>query len=301
MKISGFSFARNAELLGYPVAESILSILPICDEFVIAVGKGDKNDKTRDIVAALNSSKIKIIDTEWTDRDRLKELVYSQQTNIALRACTGDWCFYIQADEVIHEKYLDSIATRCDTFLKAKDIDGLLFGYTHFWGDYDHIQKGHAWYPYEIRVVRNSPDIVSVGDAQSFRKNGKKLVVARANACMFHYGYVRNPALMRKRNAEVETTYRGTEEAAKLFTRAPYIFDFGPLNKRALFRGMHPEVMRGRIAAMDWKHLLTYNGPDKTDFHHDKLKYRFLTFLEQNFCGGRHIGGFKNYVLAKNV
>ncbi len=47
MKISGFSFARNADVLGYPVAESIRSILPACDEFVIAVGKGDPGDRTR--------------------------------------------------------------------------------------------------------------------------------------------------------------------------------------------------------------------------------------------------------------
>jgi hypothetical protein len=39
MKISGFSFVRNGIKLYYPVIESIQSILPICDEFIIAVGK----------------------------------------------------------------------------------------------------------------------------------------------------------------------------------------------------------------------------------------------------------------------
>ena len=102
MTISGFSFARNAYKLGYPIVESILSVLPICDEFVIAIGKGDEDDNTRDMVIAIGSPKIKIIDTEWTDREHLKNLIYSQQTNIALRECSGDWCFYIQADEVLH-------------------------------------------------------------------------------------------------------------------------------------------------------------------------------------------------------
>ena len=85
------------------------------------------------------------------------------------------------------------------------------------------------------------PTLFPSATPNRFERTGKKLVVARANACMFHYGYVRNPALMRRRNAEVETTYRGTEEAAKLFTQAPDMFDFGPLNKRALFRGTRPE------------------------------------------------------------
>jgi glycosyltransferase involved in cell wall biosynthesis len=301
MKISGFSFARNADVLGYPIAQSIRSVLPICDEFIIAIGKGDAGDRTHEIVSEIGSPKIRTIDTEWTDRDRLKELVYSQQTNIALRACTGDWCFYIQADEVIHEKYLDSIAARCNTFLKAKEIDGLLFGYTHFWGDYDHIQKGHAWYPYEIRVVRNSPDIVSVGDAQSFRKNGKKLVVAHANACMFHYGYVRNPALMQTRNIEIVTTYLGAQKAKMYYKKDQTVFDFGPLNKCAIFKETHPAVLTKRIEEINWKHLLRYDGPVITRHHHDKLKYRFLTWIEKNMLGGRQIGGYKNYILQKNI
>jgi hypothetical protein len=301
MKISGFSFARNADKLGYPIAESIRSVLPICDEFVIAVGKGDDTDRTRDLIIEIHSPKIRIIDTEWSGRDKLKNAIYSQQTNIALRECTGDWCFYIQADEVLHENYLDSIARRCENLLALEKVEGLLFGYRHFWGDYDHYQSGHAWYPYEIRILRNHIGIESIGDAQSFLKNGRKLFAARAHADLYHYGYVRHPGLMQKRNIEIETTYRGARETKKLFEKAPHVFDFGPLDKRSVFSGTHPLVMNKRIQTMDWKHLLQYGGKDKTRFHHDKLKYRFLTFLEQNLFGGRQIGGFKNYVLLKNV
>jgi hypothetical protein len=301
MKISGFSFARNADRLGYPIMESIRSILPVCDEFVIAVGKGDDGDRTRDMVFEINSPKIRIIDTEWTDRAGLKDALYSQQTNIALKECTGDWCFYIQADEVLHEKYLDTIARRCEQLLSEKKVEGLLFGYRHFWGDYDHLQVGHAWYPYEIRIIRNRIGAESFGDAQSFLNKGRRLSVARANAEMYHYGYVRNPRLMQKRNVEIETTYRGTGEAQKLFKKTPDVFDFGPLDKRPLFGGAHPSVMDARIRAMDWKDHLQYGGRDKTRYHHDKFKYRFLSFLENRFLGGRQLGGFKNYILLKNV
>jgi hypothetical protein len=301
MKISGFSFARNADRLGYPIVESIRSVLPVCDEFVIAIGAGDEGDRTRDQVIEIGSPKIRIIDTEWTDRDRLKHAIYSQQTNVALGECTGDWCFYIQADEVLHEKYLDAVAKRCDELYALEKVEGLLFGFRHFWGDYNHYQLGHAWYPYEIRVVRNRIGAASIGDAQSFLNNGRKLNVAFANAEMFHYGYVRNPDLMQKRNVETETTYRGAAETQKLFKKAADVFDYGPLDKLPVFKGTHPSVMDARVRAMDWKDLLQYGGTDKTRYHHDKFKYRFLTFLEQNLFGGRQIGGFKNYVLLKNV
>jgi len=301
MTISGFSFARNAYKLGYPIVESILSVLPICDEFVIAIGKGDEDDNTRDMIIGIGSPKIKIIDTEWTDRERLKNLIYSQQTNIALRECSGDWCFYIQADEVLHEKYLDTIKLRCDKLRSVKSIEGLLFSYRHFWGDYDHYQAGHAWYPNEIRIVRNGIGVESIGDAQSFRKNGAKLRVALANAEMFHYGYVRDPRLMQTRNIEIETTYRGEEETIKLFEKQANLFDYGPLDKRFVFHGTHPKVLHDRIEAMDWKQLLQYSGKDKTNFHHDKMKYRILSFFENKFLGGRQIGGYKNFKLVKNV
>ena len=299
MKLSGFSFARNADRLGYPVAESILSILPVCDEFVIAIGASDDGDRTRDIVAAIGSPKIRIVDTVWSDRDALKGAIYSQQTNIALAGCTGDWCFYIQADEVLHERYLDIVRTRCEQLLGERRVEGLLFGYKHFWGDYGHFQDSHGWYPYEIRIVRNDIGVQSFGDAQSFRRNEKKLNVALANAEMFHYGYVRHPRLMQRRNAEIESTYHGAAAAEKLFENKPEHFDFGPMEKLAVYRGTQPRVLEKRIQAMDWQPLLYNKG--KSAGPRQSLKHRVLTWIEKTFFGGRQIGGYKNYVLLKNI
>ncbi len=109
MKISGFSFVRNGDKLYYPVAEAIQSILPICDEFVIAVGKGDEDDRTRELIEAIDDPKIRIIDTEWNEQYYKKGIINSIQTDIAMQECSGDWLFYVQADEVVHEKYLPVI------------------------------------------------------------------------------------------------------------------------------------------------------------------------------------------------
>jgi hypothetical protein len=299
LRISGFSFARNTAALGYPFTEAIRSVLPVCDEFVIAVGRGDEGDGTREQIAAIADPKIRIIDTVWDDVGRLRGRIYSQQTNIALAQCSGDWCFYIQLDEVVHEKYLPAIRSRCEGLLDDREVEGLLFSYKHFCGDYDHYLVDHHWYPREIRIIRNGIGIESIVDAQSFRRNGKKLKVVLAGAEIFHYGCVRHPALMQRRNINTTQIYHGEKEASGLFRDKPSMADFGPLGRLPLFRGTYPQVMRERIAKMDWKDLLNYGRSSDVPGHKGPLKYRILTFLEQKLFGGRQIGGYKNYVLLK--
>ena len=95
MKVSGFTFLRNADKLGYPFAQSIRSILPIVDEYIIALGPSD--DDTERKILEIGDSKIRIIHTQWNERIRndlkVKGFVYGQQKSIALFNCTGDWAF----------------------------------------------------------------------------------------------------------------------------------------------------------------------------------------------------------------
>ena len=63
MKISGFTFIRNGTILGYPFIESINSILPICDEFIIAVGPSEDDTLVR--LKNIKSKKIKIRTIEY--------------------------------------------------------------------------------------------------------------------------------------------------------------------------------------------------------------------------------------------
>ena len=299
MKISGFSFTKNADTLYYPVAESLRSILPICDEYVIAIGKGAPGDRTREIISSINDPKIRIIDTEWENKPGIDAHVFGKQTDIALDACTGDWCFYLQSDEVVHERFLPVIRSRCSDLLHDKEVEGFLFSYKHFWGDYGHYHINHKWYPREIRIIRNKIGVRSWLDAQSFRLNGRKLRVAELDAEIFHYGWVRPPALMQKKRREMELAYHDKESVDSMFAEKPPLFDYGPMNRLARFNGTHPEAMREWIAKMDWKNQLDYAGTSKARFKHDRLKYRILTFLEQRVLGGRQIGGFRNYTLIR--
>jgi glycosyltransferase involved in cell wall biosynthesis len=301
MRISGFSFARNAGKLGYPIAESLKSILPICDEFVIVIGKGDSDDNTKDIVKNINSSKINIIESEWMNIEKLRSHIYSQQTNIALSNCSGDWCFYIQCDEVVHEKYLPLIREQCKKYLNIKRVEGFLFNYKHFWGDYDHYIINHKWYPREVRIVRNNIGVQSIGDAQSFKKGSKKLRVIQLDAEIFHYGWVRNPTLMQVRNYSVAITYKGKHTAKEMYNKKDAVFDYGSLENYCHYTDSYPQVMQAHISKMDWKDKLQYKGKSKVKFNHDRLRYKVLTFFEQKiFRGsGKEPWGYKNYKVVK--
>lgn len=311
MKISGFSFVRNGIKLYYPVVESIKSILPLVDEFIITVGKGDEDDTTKEEIVKINDSKIKIIDTVWEEKYFKGGIINAIQTNIAKNACSGDWFFYLQADEVVHEKYLPVIKHRCAELLNDKNVEGLLFGYKHFWGDYNHYHDSHGWYPNEIRLIRNLPEIHSWQSAQSFRKfdyydnprqpeGHHKLKIARVDAEIFHYGWVRPPHLMQNKKRALDSFHWGLSRAADYYQKAPEEFDYGPLNLLAKFEDSHPSVMTDKINQLNWSDKLQLDGkPNKfrKPHKHEMFNYRLVTWLEKNFCNGRSIGGFKNYIL----
>ena len=318
MRISGFTFVKNATKLYIPVRESISSILPLVDEFWIALGKGDPDDTTRAEIDSLKSDKIRIIETEWDVPSFPKNTVFAQQTDIAKEKCTGDWLFYLQCDEVVHENYLETIRRDCQKYLHDEEVEGILFHYKHFWGDYEHYHVSHNWYPKEIRIIRNRPNIHSWKDAQSFRKfssfdytfenyfgkeGSQKLKVALTDACIYHYGWVRPPEMMTTKSKSNSSSYHGEERSQKLLEKMPQYYDYGPLNRLPTFKKEdHPAVMKDWIRKFDWSHQLQYEGPvnkNRPLLKHEKLKYKILTFLEQKVLGGRQIGGFKNYKIIR--
>ena len=312
MKISGFSFIRNATKLYYPVKPSIRSALDLVDEFVVAVGAGDPDDRTKEEIESIRSDKIKIIDTVWDLDEFPGGTEYAHQTDMAREQCSGDWLLYLQSDEVIHEDALDEIRQACEKYLDDIRVEGFLFRYYHFWGDYDHYHQSHAWYPAEIRMIRNDPDIHSWNDAQSFRKipgfDGKdykrkegtlKLKVVELKARIYHYGWVRPPDYMQSKRKEFARAYRGDKSAESEHKNATKYFDYGPLARLKKFDGSHPAVMKEWIGKFNWQDKLQYKGSisrRRKLYKHEKFKYRALSFIENNFLGGRTIGGFKNYI-----
>ena len=318
MKISGFSMGRNAHKLYYPLRYAIESVLPLVDEFVVALGDSDADDDTREEIEKIGSSKIRIIDTTWDIEKYPRGMEHAHQTDIAKSHCTGDWLFYLQSDELVHEQYLPVIRQRCEELLDDKEVEGLLFNYHHFWGDYEHLQDNHCWYRREIRIIRNDPDIHSWESAQSFRRipgfdgmnyrqqeGTYKLKVASVDAWIYHYGWVRPPAVMQKKIKAFTTNHQG-EEFVQEKIRAdkyPRYFDFGNLSRLPRFEGTHPRVLEPWRARFDWQDQLRYTGQRASQIpitmKHDKLRYRLISGLEKYLFGGRRLGEFRNYRLLK--
>ena len=107
MKVSAFTFIKNGQILGYPFLQSIQSVLPIVEEFVVNVGESE--DDTLALIKSIPSSKIRFIQSKWNDSMQDRGYVYGQQKMIAQYNCTGDWAFYIDGDEVYHENELEQI------------------------------------------------------------------------------------------------------------------------------------------------------------------------------------------------
>lgn len=297
MKISGFTIVRNAEKFYFPIKQSIESILPLVDEFIITLG--DSDDETEKIINSIQSDKIKIYPRVWDLSPDNKGHVYSDETNFALSKCTGDWCFYIQADEVVHEKDLPIIKQACQTYLNNDEVEGLLFNYYHFWGDYDHYLPYHGWYKHEIRIVKNTGHVKSIGDAQSFRNDdNSKLKVKQIEAHIYHYGWVRPPELMKSKKKEQDIShYNSTDK-----TGGPQHidwFNYGDMNKIPVFKHSHPKVMESLMSELSWKDKLFFGNCPQLErplMKHEKFKYKALTWFENNVLNGKTLFANENYI-----
>ena len=290
MKISGFTFIKNALIYDYPIVEAIKSILPICDEFIVAVGKSD--DETLKLINQIDPEKIKIVETQWDESLRLGGRVLAAETDKAFSNISedSDWGFYIQGDEVVHEKYLDTIY---ETMLKYKDedkIDGLLFKYLHFYGSYSYVGASSNWYQNEIRVVKNDKSIYSYKDAQGFRKkDNEKLRVCPIDAYVYHYGWVKDPKAMQRKQENFNKFWHNDEWINDNIQKASEFNYKKAVSELKPFLGEHPKIMKERINDKNWK--FDYD----ITFDKRSLKDKIKQFLKKYF--GIDIA-YKNYIIT---
>lgn len=246
MFVSGFTIVRNAILYDYPIVESLRSLLPMVDELVVAVG--DSNDQTRASVASIGSSKLRIIDTVWDEQLRRGGEVLAQQTNLALAECRGDWAFYLQADEVLHEQDYERIREAMQHNLHRRQIQGLSFRYHHFRADY--AIRDPLPYRRQIRIVRPGIGVRSCGDACGFEIGQHKLRAVGTGAWVYHYGYVKPPKRMAAKMDYFISLYDGRVVLPnEQLQPEDYQWD---LRTCEPFTQTHPHVMLDRIAAKDW-------------------------------------------------
>ena len=278
MKVSGFTFLRNGQKLGYPFVASIRSILPIVDEFVVALGPCD--DDTEKMVREIGDPKIRIIPTQWNERIQpdysVKGFVYGQQKSIALFNCTGDWAFYLEADEVVHEDDLPKIRAAMEKHLDDPRVEALVFDYLHFYGNANTYAWSPGWYRSEVRIIRNT--IPAWGPEGLFfivlekHKKGRYPRAAHTGATIYHYGWVRSETQMHLKASAVHK-YWDDKPAVKV--------DYTKIDPATLklFTGTHPKVVQ------DW--LPKAEGIFQADPNYQlssrEKKHRLMLKLEKWF------------------
>jgi hypothetical protein len=273
MKVSAFTFIKNGQILGYPFIQSIKSVLSIVDEFVINIGKSE--DDTLDQVRSISSPKIRIIESNWNDSMQDRGFVYGQQKMIAQYNCTGDWAFYIEADEIYHESDLVKIKASMERYLGDSTIEALVTNFYHFYGNGNSILNSPGWYRSEARIIRNSirsyaPDGLFWLVLDS-NKKGRYPRAKHTGVTCYHYGWVRTEAQMNLKSSKVQKYWGG--DAQKI--------DYSQMDQKIIqeFKGTHPEIIK------DW--LPNESGIFKVDESYEpsqkQKKHRLMIKLENFF------------------
>ena len=273
MKVSAFTFIKNGQILGYPFIQSIQSILPIVDEFVVNVGQSE--DDTLALIQSINNPKIRIIQSTWNDNMHDRGYVYGQQKMIAQFNCTGDWAFYIEGDEVYHEDDLDKIRASMQTHVDNPEVEVLVFDFYHFYGNANSYLDSPGWYRSEARIIKNSvrsyaPDGLFWLVLDS-NKNGRYPKAKHTGACCYHYGWVRSEEQMNLKSQKVQQYWGG--EPAKI--------DYSQMDQSIIkeFSGTHPKIVQ------DW--LPQDKGIYQADPNYDptkkQKKHRLMLKLEEWF------------------
>jgi len=272
--ISGFTFIRNGVELGFPFEASIRSLLPLVDEFVVVVGKS--NDDTLARIHAIGSPKIRVIETIWNERMADRGFVYAQQKMIAQFACTGDWAFYLEGDEVVHEAELANIRASVDKHHHNPAVEALVFDYFHFYGTPDFVANSPAWYRRECRLIRNTIRSYAP-DGQYWlitadHKKGRNPQAALANAHIYHYGWVRSNEAMQKK----------LDQVSKFWSHGAPTIRYSQFDAQVLqpFTGTHPELVKPWLESSAEKSFTI--DPDYKLTKREK-RHRWLMKLEKAF------------------
>jgi hypothetical protein len=255
VRLSGFTIARQAVSLAYPVEESLRSLLPLVDELVVGVGDGD--DGTWELIQSIGDPRLKPFRSTWDPANRSNGEVLAEETNKALARCRGDWAFYLQADEVLHEAELPALRRVIEENDRRR-TETLSFRYYHFYGSYRTIQDNPNWfYPRATRGLRLGAGVQSVGDACAFAvvENGVARRPRRVDTGLhvYHYGWARPPEVMRRKTRQHEAFYYDDQWIRRYGIDAAHADDvYHRRGHLRLFEGTHPAVMRARVAAQDW-------------------------------------------------
>lgn len=176
MKISGLTIVRNALSNGYLIAEVIDTLVAVSDEVIVCDGYSD--DGTYEYLQTRKD--IKLFQDDWNLQSN-NGLEFAKITNQGMARCNGEYIFYLQADELIHEDQLPQLRE----LILSGEYNSIVCQFHHIRYSLDHcLSEG---YQQAARVVRNK-GVQSCHDGFDFDGQIHPKHVSSIN--IYHYGYV---------------------------------------------------------------------------------------------------------------
>ena len=198
---------------------------------------------------------------------------------IAQYSCTGDWAFYLEGDEVVHEADLATIRASVERHHSNPEVEALVFDYHHFYSSPQWVSISPGWYRRECRLIRNTIRSYAP-DGQYWlvtteHKRGRNPQAALANAHIYHYGWVRRNEDMQKK----------ADQVSKYWATPAVKVQYSQFDRRALapFTGTHPETANQWLAHEAEQVLnidQNYKSTPKENKYHFMRQIETLTGLD---------------------
>lgn len=169
-KISGYTTVYNAKSQGYPYEQCIGSMLEFCDEVCVVDGGSSDGSWEALLELAGKNEKIKVKQV-LRDWNHPRFAVFDGMQKAEARSmCTGDFCWQMDCDEVVHEDDAPKIIDISKKFPKNVDIVSLPV--VEYWGGPSKVRADIM--PWKWRLSRNSSNITHgiPSDCRKVDENG---------------------------------------------------------------------------------------------------------------------------------
>ena len=149
--ISGYTTTRNCISQKYPFKQCIESLLGFCDQVVVV--DGGSTDGTWEALEELSVADDRIIIAQnRRDWDHPRFAVFDGlQKAYARSLCTGEWCWQMDSDEVVHENDYGKVKEVIKRLPKATDLIALPV--IEYWGGPEKVRIDVN--PWKWRLSRN--------------------------------------------------------------------------------------------------------------------------------------------------
>ena len=155
--LSGYTTTKDCIEQGYPFREAIKSMLNFCDQVVVVDG-GSTDGTWEELksMSAMQGDGRLIVEKRERDWNHKRFAVFDGlQKAYARSLCTGDWCWQMDSDEIVHENDYEKIKKLMKDIPKSVHL--LALPVIEYWGGGEKVRIDIN--PWKWRLSRNHKHI----------------------------------------------------------------------------------------------------------------------------------------------